>query len=200
MEFATPVTQRAKLGANRCRPANSDCPIEISSDSGQSSTQSVKVVIVKPAPRIPFGIPTTKALRMAENTARSRRSRPVVTYQESVDSDSEESTGESSVQSSKDDFELESSEDENRQHGKQSRPPRQREENSKAFKHEISSETAIKRANFLIQKRDAFLPLLPPGNLVERIVERRENTGQGLCDRTVPYTRFERQPDGFAVF
>ena len=67
-----------------------------------------------------------------------------------------------------------------------------------AFRHEISSVTARKRANFFVAKQDVFLPLLPPGNVIEKLGERRrESQGvRGDESSISPYCRIDEQPAG----
>jgi hypothetical protein len=62
----------------------------------------------------------------------------------------------------------------------------------------ISRETAVKRANFYVAKKDYFLPLLPESNNIHRLVEARNAAGQqGDEDLTIPYEALEKQPDGW---
>ena len=61
----------------------------------------------------------------------------------------------------------------------------------------ISRETAVKRANFFVAKKDYFLPLLPASNSISRLVEARHTAGQtGDEDATIPYEALEKQPAG----
>ena len=56
----------------------------------------------------------------------------------------------------------------------------------------IASETARKRANFFVAQKDLFLPLLPEGNHVQRLVD--QHTGE--LDQSVPYEVLKQQPRG----
>ncbi len=58
----------------------------------------------------------------------------------------------------------------------------------------IAIETAGKRANFFVAKREYFLPLLPEGNHIQRLAEQR---GEGQHkDLSIPYEAFDHQPKG----
>ena len=57
---------------------------------------------------------------------------------------------------------------------------------------QIATETAGKRANFLIAKQDLFLPLLPQGNYIQRLASQHT----GTTDQTVPYEVLNEQPKG----
>lgn len=57
----------------------------------------------------------------------------------------------------------------------------------------INTETAGKRSKFFVAKRDLFLPLLPDGNHIQRIVAQR---GHDMTDYSVPYRVIDRQPVG----
>ena len=57
---------------------------------------------------------------------------------------------------------------------------------------QIATETAGKRANFLIAKQDLFLPLLPQGNYIQRLAS--QHTGDS--DLSVPYEVLNEQPKG----
>jgi hypothetical protein len=62
----------------------------------------------------------------------------------------------------------------------------------------ISRETAVKRANFYVAKKDYFLPLLPESNNINRLLEARNAAGQqGDEDLTIPYEALEKQPHGW---
>ena len=60
----------------------------------------------------------------------------------------------------------------------------------------IASETGGKRANFFVAKKDIFLPLLPEGNHIQRLVDHRRQTQNGGEDLSVPYKVIEQQPAG----
>ena len=68
-----------------------------------------------------------------------------------------------------------------------------------AIRHQISTVTAAKRANFFIAKKDLFLPLLPEGNHVARLADQRCQLGHDAADLTIPYEALEAQPTGFAI-
>ena len=59
----------------------------------------------------------------------------------------------------------------------------------------VNTATAGKRSNFFVAKRDLFLPLLPEGNHVQRLVAQRlgDKTEEDL---SVPYEVIEHQPTG----
>lgn len=57
---------------------------------------------------------------------------------------------------------------------------------------QIATETAGKRAKFLIAKQDLFLPLLPQGNYIQRLASQHT----GASDLSVPYEVLKEQPKG----
>ena len=57
---------------------------------------------------------------------------------------------------------------------------------------QIATETAVKRANFLVAKQDLFLPLLPQGNYIQRLASQQT----GASDLSVPYEVLKEQPKG----
>ena len=57
---------------------------------------------------------------------------------------------------------------------------------------QIATETAGKRANFLIAKQDLFLPLLPQGNYIQRLASQHT----GASDLSIPYEVLGEQPKG----
>lgn len=57
----------------------------------------------------------------------------------------------------------------------------------------INTETAGRRAKFFIAKKDVFLPLLPGGNHIEKLVAQ---SGGDSTDDSVEYQVVERQPAG----
>lgn len=59
---------------------------------------------------------------------------------------------------------------------------------------QISVETGGKRANFFIDKKDVFLPLLPKGNHIQRLAEQRRD---GNATPSVPYEVLQKQPAGY---
>lgn len=65
------------------------------------------------------------------------------------------------------------------------------------IRENISRETAVKRANFYVAKKEYFLPLLPESNSINRLIEARRAAGeQGDEDITIPYEALEQQPEG----
>ena len=60
----------------------------------------------------------------------------------------------------------------------------------------VNTETAGKRSNFFVAKKDLFLPLLPEGNHIQRLVAQRLQSEKGKEDMTVPYEVIEQQPAG----
>ena len=57
----------------------------------------------------------------------------------------------------------------------------------------INVETGGKRANFFVGKKDVFLPLLPEGNHIQRLVAQRRDSDAEL---SIPYEVLEKQPAG----
>ena len=60
----------------------------------------------------------------------------------------------------------------------------------------VNTETAGKRSNFFVAKKDLFLPLLPEGNHVQRLVAQRQQSQKKEEDLSVPYEIIEHQPAG----
>ena len=60
----------------------------------------------------------------------------------------------------------------------------------------VNTETAGKRSNFFMSKKDLFLPLLPDGNHVQRLVDQRRRGEKEKEDLSVPYEIVEHQPSG----
>ena len=60
----------------------------------------------------------------------------------------------------------------------------------------IATQTTAKRANFFVAKKDYFLPLLPEGNHVSRLVEQRKHSNSSNDITTVPYEALAKQPNG----
>ena len=60
----------------------------------------------------------------------------------------------------------------------------------------VNTETAGKRSNFFVAKKDLFLPLLPEGNHVQRLVAQHRGVGKQEKDLSVPYEVIEKQPAG----
>ena len=60
----------------------------------------------------------------------------------------------------------------------------------------VNTETAGKRSNFFVAKKNLFLPLLPEGNHVQRLVAQRQQSQKEEEDLSVPYEIIERQPAG----
>lgn len=74
------------------------------------------------------------------------------------------------------------------------RPPRTARNE---IRETISRETAVKKGNFYVAKKDYFLPLLPENNSINRLIEARHAAGQqGDEDLTIPYEALEQQPQG----
>ena len=60
----------------------------------------------------------------------------------------------------------------------------------------IATETATKRARFFIAKKEYFLPLLPEGNHISKLVEQK--TYQGIAEGLIsPYEAIQTQPKGY---
>lgn len=80
-------------------------------------------------------------------------------------------------------------------HGKGIKPPPRTARNE--IRETISRETAVKKGNFYVAKKDYFLPLLPENNSISRLIEARHAAGQqGDEDFTIPYEALEQQPQG----
>ena len=60
----------------------------------------------------------------------------------------------------------------------------------------VNTETAGKRSNFFVAKKDLFLPLLPDNNHIQRLVAQRQQSGKSEEDLSVPYEIIEHQPAG----
>ena len=60
----------------------------------------------------------------------------------------------------------------------------------------VNTETARKRSNFFVAKKDLFLPLLPEANHVQRLVAQRQQSEKGEEDLSVPYEIIQHQPAG----
>ena len=60
----------------------------------------------------------------------------------------------------------------------------------------VNTETAGKRSNFFVAKKDLFLPLLPEGNHVQRLVDQQQRVGKKEEELSVPYEVIEKQPAG----
>ena len=60
----------------------------------------------------------------------------------------------------------------------------------------VNTETAGKRSKFFVAKKDLFLPLLPDGNYVQRLVAQQGRVGAEEEDLSVPYKVIEKQPAG----
>lgn len=81
-------------------------------------------------------------------------------------------------------------------HGTGIQPPQRTARNE--IRETISRETAVKRGNFYVAKKDYFLPLLPGSNNINRLVEARRAAGQqGDEHITIPYEALEQQPEGW---
>lgn len=60
----------------------------------------------------------------------------------------------------------------------------------------VNTETAGRRSNFFMAKKDLFLPLLPEGNHIQRLVAQQQRGGKQEEDLSVPYEIIEQQPAG----
>ena len=60
----------------------------------------------------------------------------------------------------------------------------------------IASQTTAKRASFFVAKKDYFLPLLPEGNHITRLVEQHKHSDSSDDTATVPYEALTKQPTG----
>ena len=60
----------------------------------------------------------------------------------------------------------------------------------------IATETTAKRGRYFVAKKDYFLPLLPDGNHVSRLVEQHKTSGSSDDIATVPYEALTKQPIG----
>jgi SWI/SNF-related matrix-associated actin-dependent regulator of chromatin subfamily A member 5 len=68
-----------------------------------------------------------------------------------------------------------------------------------AIRQEIASKTATYRNRFLIDKKDFWLPLLPPHNYVRKLVEHHQQLSPAEIAKlptVAPYQEIERQPRG----
>jgi SWI/SNF-related matrix-associated actin-dependent regulator of chromatin subfamily A member 5 len=68
-----------------------------------------------------------------------------------------------------------------------------------AIRQEIAIKTAANRNRFLIEKKDFWLPLLPPNNYVRKLVEKHEQLSEAERARlpgAVRYSELETQPRG----
>ena len=61
---------------------------------------------------------------------------------------------------------------------------------------EIASETVAKRARFFISKKDYFLPLLPEGNHIQRLVDQCNERHNEMTETYIPYQDLTTQPHG----
>jgi SWI/SNF-related matrix-associated actin-dependent regulator of chromatin subfamily A member 5 len=71
-----------------------------------------------------------------------------------------------------------------------------------AIRSNIAAETEARRANFIISKKDYFLPLLPENNYVEKLVNRRRNgqlrKGNKYEEEGIyEYEAIDKQPEGW---
>jgi SWI/SNF-related matrix-associated actin-dependent regulator of chromatin subfamily A member 5 len=68
-----------------------------------------------------------------------------------------------------------------------------------AIRREIASKTDAYRDRFLVEKKDFWLPLLPPNNYVRKLVEKHEQLSKEEKSRLpaiTPYEEIETQPKG----
>ena len=64
-------------------------------------------------------------------------------------------------------------------------------------REQIATITTSKRANFFVAHKDIFLPLLPDGNYIQRLVDQRHQAQeQKEEDLSVPYVVIQQQPVG----
>lgn len=71
-----------------------------------------------------------------------------------------------------------------------------------AIRQEIASVTAARRDRFLVEKKEFWLPLLPPRNHVRKLVERHEQLTDSELARLpkiTPYEEIEAQPNGITA-
>jgi SWI/SNF-related matrix-associated actin-dependent regulator of chromatin subfamily A member 5 len=71
-----------------------------------------------------------------------------------------------------------------------------------AIRQEIASKTAIHRDRFLVEKKDFWLPLLPPNNHVRKLVEAERKLSPEQVARLpiiAPYEEIETQPKGITA-
>ena len=64
----------------------------------------------------------------------------------------------------------------------------------------IATETTAKRSRFFVAKKDYFLPLLPEGNHVQRLVEQRAEVYDGIEELDTPYEALAEQPQRQGLF
>ena len=67
------------------------------------------------------------------------------------------------------------------------------------IREKIATETATKRNNFFVAKKEFFLPLLPEGNHIQRVAAQRGQSETLEKDLSIPYEVLERQPTGYAL-
>jgi SWI/SNF-related matrix-associated actin-dependent regulator of chromatin subfamily A member 5 len=68
-----------------------------------------------------------------------------------------------------------------------------------AIRQEIASQTASRRNRFFVEKKDFWLPLLPPNNYVRKLVEKHERMSEAelaILPATAPYEEIGIQPKG----
>jgi SWI/SNF-related matrix-associated actin-dependent regulator of chromatin subfamily A member 5 len=68
-----------------------------------------------------------------------------------------------------------------------------------AIRQEIASKTAANRNRFFVEKKDFWLPLLPPQNYVRKLVDKHERFSEAEIARLPPITPYEEievQPRG----
>ena len=64
------------------------------------------------------------------------------------------------------------------------------------IREEVNNETAAKRANFFVAKKEYFLPLLPEGNYVQRLVDQRQLQHVDAEASCISYEALSTQPQG----
>jgi SWI/SNF-related matrix-associated actin-dependent regulator of chromatin subfamily A member 5 len=71
-----------------------------------------------------------------------------------------------------------------------------------AVRQEIASMTMAKRNQFFIEKKDFFLPLLPPSNYITKLADKHEALSpeeKGKVPSSIPYEQLEAQPRGITA-
>lgn len=75
-------------------------------------------------------------------------------------------------------------------------PPEMQMSARNVIRNQIATETARRRANFFVAKKDYFLPLLPETNHIKRLADERIHSEHGEKDLSIPYEALEHQPLG----
>lgn len=61
----------------------------------------------------------------------------------------------------------------------------------------INTETTARRSKFFVAKQEYFLPLLPEGNHVQRLIDQRPQDDDDVEELGVPYEALSTQPKGY---